>query len=45
MELFNSIYIGKGDTVDFYGEKPITVRLKLGNVMPFSLYTEFVKKV
>ena len=39
------IYIGKGDTVDFYGEKPITVKLKLENEMPFSLYTEFIKKV
>lgn len=39
------IYIGKGDTVKYEGEKPITVLLKLQNHMPVSLYTEFIKRV
>lgn len=39
------IYIGKGDTVDYSGEKPITVKIQLENQMPVDLYTEFVKKV
>lgn len=39
------IYIGKGDTVEFAGEKPITVKLKLQNKIPENLYTEFTKKV
>ncbi len=39
------IYIGKGDTVEFQGEKPITVKLKLQNKIPENLYIEFVKKV
>lgn len=39
------IYIGKGDVVEYSGEKPITVKMKLQNEMPVSLYTEFIKKV
>jgi superfamily II DNA or RNA helicase len=39
------IYIGKGDTVKFKGEKPITVLLKLNNEIPVPLFTEFTKKV
>lgn len=39
------IYIGKGDTVEFEGEKPITIKLKLENKISENLYTEFVKKV
>ena len=39
------IYIGKGDVTEYEGEKPITVKMKLENEMPFSLYTEFTKKV
>lgn len=39
------IYIGKGDTVDFKDEKPITVKLKLHNKIPENLYVEFTKKV
>lgn len=39
------IYIGKGDAVEFTGEKPITVKLKLHNKVPEGLYTEFIKKV
>lgn len=39
------IYIGKANTIDFEGEKPITVRFKLENKISESLYTEFTKKV
>lgn len=39
------IYIGKGNSIDFYGEKPITVKMELEHVMPISLYTEFTEKV
>ncbi|MCP8615943.1 DEAD/DEAH box helicase [Salirhabdus salicampi] len=39
------IYIGKGNTVEFEGEKPITVKLKLENELPENLYTELTKKV
>lgn len=39
------IYIGKGDTIKYEGEKPITVELKLENKIPESLYIEFTKKV
>lgn len=39
------IYIGKGDTVAFDGEKPITVKIKLEHEVPTNLYTEFTKKV
>ncbi|WP_243355799.1 DEAD/DEAH box helicase [Bacillus litorisediminis] len=39
------IYIGKGNTVDFKGEKPITVTIELENEVPQRIYTEFVKKV
>ncbi len=39
------IYIGKGDVVEYSGEKPITVKMQLQNKMPVSLYTEFIKKV
>ncbi|WP_396136408.1 DEAD/DEAH box helicase [Clostridium sp. SHJSY1] len=39
------IYIGKGDAVEFEGEKPITVKMKLKNEVPTSIYTEFIKKV
>ena len=39
------IYIGKGDTVEFEGEKPITVKLKLENEVPAGIYREFVEKV
>ena len=46
MELYEPyIYIGKGDVVEYEGEKPITVKMKLENEMPVSLYTEFIKKV
>ncbi|MGD6793109.1 DEAD/DEAH box helicase [Metabacillus indicus] len=39
------IYIGKGNTVEFEGEKPITVQLQLEEELPTQLYTEFVVKV
>ncbi|MBV7273762.1 DEAD/DEAH box helicase [Clostridiaceae bacterium UIB06] len=39
------IYIGKGDVEEYHGEKPITVKMKLQNIAPVSLYTEFVEKV
>ncbi|MCM3569800.1 DEAD/DEAH box helicase [Neobacillus mesonae] len=39
------IYIGKGNTVHFKGERPITVQLELENEIPSTIYTEFTKKV
>lgn len=39
------VYIGKGNTIEFEGEKPITVKLRLEHKMPDRLYIEFTKKV
>lgn len=39
------IYIGKGDVINYEGEKPITVKMKLEQEVPSSLYIEFTKKV
>ncbi|ALC83083.1 MULTISPECIES: DEAD/DEAH box helicase [Bacillus] len=39
------IYIGKGDTVHYEGEKPITTQIKLENEVPANLYIEFTEKV
>lgn len=39
------IYIGKGDTISYKNEQPITVQIKLDNEIPLNLYTEFTKKV
>ena len=39
------IYIGKGDTAEFEGEQPITVKLKLEHEVPAGIYREFVEKV
>jgi superfamily II DNA or RNA helicase/HKD family nuclease len=39
------IYIGKGNSVYFEGNKPITVQMELEHEIPSSLYTEFTKKV
>ena len=39
------IYIGKGDSVEYEGERPITVKLRLEHEIPGNLYTEFTKKV
>lgn len=39
------IYIGKGDTIEYHGEKPITVKLELQNEIPVKLFIEFNKKV
>jgi hypothetical protein len=39
------IYIGKGNSIDYEGERPITVKLELENEVPASLYNEFTIKV
>ncbi|MDD9271500.1 DUF3427 domain-containing protein [Paenibacillus sp. GCM10023248] len=39
------IYIGTGDAVHHEGEKPITVKIKLDNEIPSTLFTEFTKRV
>jgi len=39
------IYIGKGNVIEYQEEKPITIKIKLENQVPFGLYNEFVKKV
>ena len=39
------IYIGKGNTIEYNGEKPITVTLELEHEVPSALYIEFNKKV
>lgn len=39
------IYIGKGNTVHYEGEKPITVKLELEHEIPANLYTEFTQMV
>ncbi|MFC7395035.1 DEAD/DEAH box helicase [Scopulibacillus cellulosilyticus] len=39
------IYIGKGNSIHYEGEKPITVRIELENEVPPNLYIEFTKKV
>lgn len=38
------VYIGKGNTIEFEGERPITVKLELEHKMPERLYVEFTKK-
>ena len=38
------IYIGKGHTFSYSGEKPITVHMKLEHEIPQWLYNEFVKR-
>ncbi len=39
------IYIGKGNTVEYQGERPIEVKLQLENKIPAYLYTEFTEEV
>ncbi|WP_455539448.1 DEAD/DEAH box helicase [Terrisporobacter sp.] len=39
------IYIGKGDTVEYEGEKPITMKIKLHHEVPIKIYREFIEKV
>jgi superfamily II DNA or RNA helicase len=39
------IYIGKGNTIEYEGEKPITTILELEHEVPPQLYLEFTKKV
>lgn len=37
------IYIGTGDVIEFYGEKPITTLIALHHEVPSGLYTEFTQ--
>lgn len=39
------IYIGKGDTVEYQGEKPITMKIKLHQEVPVKIYREFIEKI
>ncbi|WP_186672806.1 DEAD/DEAH box helicase [Sporosarcina sp. BP05] len=39
------IYIGKGDSIQFEGNQPITVRMELENEVPTILYREFTERV
>ncbi|MGL4990831.1 MAG: DEAD/DEAH box helicase [Sarcina sp.] len=39
------IYLGKANTIEFKGEKPIMVQLELENKIPENLYVEFKEKV
>ncbi|MFJ7974412.1 DUF3427 domain-containing protein [Peribacillus sp. NPDC096379] len=39
------IYIGKGNAVEYEGEKPITVKIKLEHEIPENLYKEFTIKI
>jgi superfamily II DNA or RNA helicase len=39
------IYIGTGDTVQYDGERPITVKIQLHHEIPTLLYTELTQKV
>ncbi|MFJ5624421.1 DUF3427 domain-containing protein [Peribacillus loiseleuriae] len=39
------IYIGNGNTVEYTGEKPITVKIKLEHEIPANLYKEFTIKI
>ncbi|WP_153465473.1 DEAD/DEAH box helicase [Sediminibacillus terrae] len=39
------IYIGKGNVVDYEGEKPIKTVIELEHEVPTTLYTEFTEKV
>lgn len=39
------IYIGTGDIVEYNGEKPITMKIKLHNEVPSKIYREFIQKV
>ncbi len=41
----NYIYLGKGNSVEFKGEKPITVKIKLENEMPNKLLMEFIYRI
>ena len=41
----NYIYLGRGNSVEFKGEKPITVKIKLENEIPNDLFMEFIYKV
>ena len=39
------IYIGKGNMVEYKGDKPITVINKLEHEIPANLYKEFTEKI
>jgi superfamily II DNA or RNA helicase/HKD family nuclease len=39
------IYIGKGNTIEFEGDKPITVIMELEHTLSTKIYNEFVVKV
>ncbi|WP_409294045.1 DUF3427 domain-containing protein [Peribacillus sp. SCS-26] len=39
------IYIGNGNTIEYAGEKPITVQFQLEHEIPINLYNEFTKRV
>ncbi|MBX7403621.1 DEAD/DEAH box helicase [Clostridium chauvoei] len=39
------IYIGKSNSINYKGEKPITINLELENKVPENLYIELTKKV
>lgn len=39
------IYIGKGNCVEFQGNKPITTKLKLENILPREIFEELTEKV
>lgn len=41
----NYIYLGKGNSIEFKGEKPITVKIELENEIPNKLFMEFIYKV
>ncbi|MGL6098840.1 MAG: DUF3427 domain-containing protein, partial [Fusobacteriaceae bacterium] len=44
-EIQQYIYIGKGDTVEYSGSKPIRTKLKLETPLSKEMYTEFTEKV
>ncbi|WP_300391090.1 DUF3427 domain-containing protein [Fusobacterium sp.] len=39
------IYLGKGDCVDFTGNKPITLKVKLQNILPKDIFVELTEKI
>ena len=38
------IYVNKGNVVEYKGEKPIMVLIKIENRVPINLYREFIDK-
>lgn len=39
------LYLGKGDCVEFKGNKPITLKLKLKNILPKEIFNELTERV